>query len=431
MTTAIITLPDGRKAKLTGPDRASIEAQAQQLTAGSIIPNRAPTPVNFQQQEVIPGIPATQASTVTSGPSGGARQAGTRAAAQNFLGNIAQLPNAALTAVMNLPSVRSMLPPESVMKVPGLGDQVIPTPSGEQIVAGLETAATIPTEGMNLSERYGQNLADAQALAAEHPNATSVGGALGDAATIATGRIPARGLFRAAAPAVKPARVARTPKPGFQNVLDTAANKLASTVGKGAVKAGEAGLEGATLAILQNGDPLQTAAFAAGAQSVGSLALTASAQVRKRPVTSIFMGLMLGHQLFKAVGPGERNMFESSDEAINEIVAGYGLGFLASMAGANRVSRKGFGGNFPESVTDALTAIPRGSLTSLWEDLAREEEAGKDTTLQVIEKFTTSPSAFNDNQRKRLERAFRNGNLASEVEQLMKVESFRQSLDGE
>lgn len=448
MAEAVVTLPDGRRVRVTGSTRAEILSQARALSQpGDIIPNAPSRPLPAEQRLFTqPTLPGVRMSTVGAPADTSAFDAGLRAAGSKAIENVLGVPdvlaNFGLRAITGGPTfgepqkrleqaIRARLGFAPARDLEAIPNVTIPRPSGSQIVAGAETAAQLPgaildDQPLNIAQRFQEQQAQDLEAAQAHPVATALGGVAADAATIAGGRIPARGFFRSAFPKVRPPRVTRTPRPGFKAALDASATKLANTLGKGALKAGEAGLEGATLALLDKGDPLQTAAFAAGAQAAGSLILAGTERFRKRPLSSTFWALLLGHQLFKAIGPGERNLFESSDQAINEIIAGYGLGVLARVAGMKRIPRTGFAANFPEAVTDSITAIPRGMLTSLWEDLAKDENKN----LQpVLERYAAG--GFNDNQRARIERAFKSGKLASEVEKMMKIPSFREELDGE
>lgn len=438
MAEAIITLPDGTKQRITGKSRQDIMAQAQQMMQlPSVIPNRQPQAADPFRQQLIPGLQGSEVSTVGMDSDRGAFNAALRSAATQAIDNVIGLADVGLTAGLRLLTNRPLIETERMRqnqlgpRLPTISEGILPEAlSGENVVSGLQTAAQVPGalmegEPLNLGQRFEEQLQAGQQLAAEHPVASAVGEIGADALTLATGRIPARGFVRAG-DALRPPQIRRTrlsAQPALKNALDTSVRKLSDTLGRGALRAGEAGIEGATLALLQEGDPVKTAAFAAGAQGAGSLILTSMGKVRKRPLSSTFAALLVGHQIFKAVGPGQRNLFESSDEAINEIVAGYALGVLANVAGFNRIQRKGFAQNFPEAFTDAITAIPRGALTSLWEDLAKNEE----TVAPVLEKYSTG--GFNENQRRRIERAFKNGNLGSEIQKMLENPSFREELD--
>lgn len=189
MAEAIVTLPDGRKARLTGT-REQIIAEADRLAQvqpGDIIPNGTSRPLPAERQQLIPGLPGTSVSTVGGG-GGSGLEALARSGLESISGAVAGIPNTLANVARRVPAQLGITPPESA---PSLADPVIPTPSGQQIIAGAETALEAPVQAIqgqdvNLSQMFGRNLADAEALAEEHPLAD----ALGAAAPLVLGRAP-------------------------------------------------------------------------------------------------------------------------------------------------------------------------------------------------------------------------------------------------
>ncbi|MGB0855348.1 MAG: hypothetical protein ACPGSI_18770, partial [Pikeienuella sp.] len=297
---------------------------------------------SMTEQEVIPGIPETAMPTVGADRDTGAFRAALRAAGTQFAGNLAEMPNLALTAGMNAAS--TLLSPGQKMPIPDIGDQIIPTPSGEQVMAGLETATELPgallsDSGVDLSQMFGTNLADAEALAAEHPTATSIGTLLGDGATIATGRAP---LAKAKAPlliAKRKAAVAQAqnslskiPASVKSELDDVISDKiipaLKSTgklLGRAGAKAVGTGVEGATLALLNEGDPENMFWYGAGGQAIGSASLHLAVKPVKRLLPFVATA-WVASEMFKAAAPGDQDFFGSKDFAINKAMWAMGLG---------------------------------------------------------------------------------------------------------
>lgn len=372
--------------------------------------------------QMVPGVPQTTIATASRGPSSTARSAGWRSLSERFVGNLANIPNTALTLAMNVPSIRAMLPPDQVMRIPEVGERVLPTPTGQQIIAGAETAieSAAPLLGgkpVDLSASFGRNLADAEALAAEHPLATQIGEFAGDAATLATGRVPIRSALRK-----------RAPKPDdadLKKAIDDQVVDFGKSIGKGIGRAAETGLEGATLALLSEGDPAEMAMYAAGGQAAGSAMLSSFSAARKHPGKA-FVSLWMGSQVWKALGPGQRDVFEASDNALNGLIGAYALGIGAGAIGASRVPIGAFRRNFVDSMAEAVNSGARGGSLSVLKEFIAESERGEDTLQRVVETYTSG--GFNENQRKRIERAFNNGNLSSEVEKMMDIPSFRSAL---
>ena len=439
MPVARVQLPDGRVAKFEVPEgttQAQVEAEARkrfgsfsgaQGAASAVAPAaalRPPIPNENQLDRMATETPRTSAS-----------EAFGRSALSRYLNTLAGVPNLAATAGLRMLTGEPLIETDAMRQrkveagapvLPRVGERVLPLPSGKQMTAGLETAAEfLPANvvreggGRSIPDRFEQNLEQINAGEAEHPVASGFGELTGDAAAIFTGRVPVRAAARRSTAAVQPSAEL---SPGLKRALNTSVQKL-RPFGRGAGKAAEAGLEGAVLAVLDEGDPLQTAALAAGGQGAGSLMLRTLGEVRKHSLGSTVLGLLVAHQMFRAVGPGEKNIFESSDQAFNDVIAAYGIGALAALAGAGRINRRGFAEDFPDQLTDGLTAIPRGAFVSFWNDLSKDPE----TLNPVIEKYTEG--GFNQTQRARIERAWKNGNLGSEVEKMMGIQSFREALD--
>jgi hypothetical protein len=363
------------------------------------------------------------------------------------------VPNLLLTGALNVPSVRSMLPPQDVMNVPGVGDRVLPTPTGAQITAGLETGLEAPgailkrirpapSSEVDLSGMFGRNLADAEALMQEHPGAANVGEMVGDAATLFTGRAPIANLK---APLQKARREGlekvarerlRLPSEIEEEVTDIVSKRivpfLQSTgrlTARAGTKATGVGIEGATLALLDEGDAESMFWFGAGGQLAGSASLFLVEKPVKRLLPFVATAYVAS-EMFKAATPGEQNFFESKDFAIQKAVAAFTLGTGAAVAGAGRL-RGPMAERFP-ILFDSFTAAPRGAILGRLNELTKASQQGNDLPLKVMEKFASNPSAFNQNIQNSLGRAMNSekaGVFSKEVDRLMREsEAFREAM---
>lgn len=250
---------------------------------------------------------------------------------------------------------------------------------------------------------------------AESDLAASAGRAGADIATLLSLRPAARveSLLKSRAPAT----VAEDSK----QFLDRAAEKLRPLIAGGKKVTG-AGFEGALVGALGDGDPANTAAWSAGIQAGGSLALAAKGQILKHPFKS-FGTLWLGHEMFKSIAPGPQNAFESKDTAVNEMVGAYVLGVAASLAGAKR-------GAEGQRVIDAMSRASRAGIASVVTQL--QEVRDQPHYQRIIEKVAQDPEFFGDEIRIRLERAANSDEpkaLLNEIDRLMDSTRFRRKFD--
>lgn len=437
---AILTLPDGRRVKLTGPDRESIMQQAQSLP--QIVPNGAARPMPADQftSAQLPGL--NQRLSTVAGSNDGALEAFARSGAEDITGMIANVPNVLANTARRVPAQLGLVPPE---QAPSLADRVIPTPSGERIIAGAETALEAPVRAVqgqevNLSEMFGRNLADAEQLAKEHPLADTLGSgtalALGRT-QVARSRAPQMTAMREAAAAEAKERLARIPSHIREQLNDVISDRVIPTLKeygimtkRGLKKAGETGLEGATLAVLNQGDPETMFWFGAGTQAAGSLGLT----IATKPVKGLapfVLGTYLASEMFKAVAPGEQNFFESKDFAIQKAVAALTVGTAAGLAGLGSIRNK-WAEKLPATF-DAITSVPRGALLARLQELTKNRKLDKNLPLEVMEAIYRDPEIFNANVRNSLSRAFmseKEGTFTKEVERLSKESrAFREWLE--
>jgi len=336
------------------------------------------------------------------------------------------------------------------------------------IIAGLKAVDSFVPFGGNrqltgpIGDRFDQarlqvGIAD-EAQRQINPKATTAGELAGDVATIATLRAP---FVRAKAPALRAERrvvTTRTEKvlPGatgaeikavVREKLDDTASKIftrifkgraknvvtltppiTKKIGKGLGKAGGVGLEAATFALLTEGDPIKMFGYAAGAQSLGSLGLFFIENPKTGIVT--FGSIWLAHQLLKGVGPGDLNVFDSSDDAIHTMIGAYGLGLMGGVMGSGRF-RSAAQEKLP-IFFDTITQSFRTGGRAFFTDMA-DSKISNGIEWKVLEKMATQPNFFNPDQVNSLSRAMTSGKegaFAKEVERLMKDSpSFRKKMN--
>lgn len=226
-------------------------------------------------------------------------------------------------------------------------------------------------------------------------------------------------------PGERVARLLKLPRTAPKNVDAETMGRLnaaAKTLTRGLGRAAEAGFDGAVIGALGDGDPLKTAAWSAGIQAGGSAALAAKSTFLRNPIKS-FGALWLGHQMWKAVAPGPQQAFESSDAATKELVAAYGLGIAASLAGAGRS---------PGKIIGTIEHASRAGIASVVTQLQEASRRGDTTPARVLELMSDNPDYFGRNVRLRLERASRSKKpnaVLDEIDSLMRSERFRRQLE--
>ncbi|MEX2122378.1 MAG: hypothetical protein WD795_00665 [Woeseia sp.] len=398
-------------ARQAGDSRAELEAM-RQYEAGAIIPNGQPHDIT--RQSLMPGVDMS-----AIGGSDDARalpQIG-RAAATQFAGNAMALPELA-SDVMALTQ-------GGMQQLPRFQEKNLPLPSGEQVIAGIGTATEIPGallagEPLNIGERFQQQQAQAALAAQEQPIATGVGGLLGDAATIATGRAPFAGTGIAGfLRGRQPAEMAFGSAAKFANrteldrfIQSAPVQKLA----RGAGRSLEAGFEGATLALLNEGDPLKTAAYAAGGQAVGSAAISAtSLRGGALNIAGRAAGLTAMIQLTKSAIPGGRDrILESTEKAFDDLKLAITFGIAARTVGAGRVS--GRAADRFEKSADAISTLHRGIAISTIQD-ATNDDTG--TVEKVLQHLSINPDTFTQEQLDRFSSGLDNRKFGATVKDMI------------
>lgn len=237
----------------------------------------------------------------------------------------------------------------------------------------------------------------------------------GDVLSIVAGRLPfAKGINTAEAAFVAKKFSDSLTKPGtrklVENILDS---KAVRSLKQGAGRAVETGAEASVLALVKEGDPLETAAFAAGGQIVGSGILTGIKGVGRHPILASAFGMAALIQMAKETTPGgSDNFIASLESGFEKVWWGLMLGAVSAVAGAGRLRGGDLAKNLPK-FTDALATIPRATSISLLQDYLNatpEEQQTIDATLKQIQQ---DPEFFGPEITDRLLKALQAGNLTS------------------
>jgi len=192
---------------------------------------------------------------------------------------------------------------------------------------------------------------------------------------------------------------------------------------RGTGRAGEAGLEAASIEALTGDDPLRTAAYVVGGQAVGSAMLAASkglvtggplkAGAKLTLTAGAYLGLI---QTFKEGIPGgENDPMESFTQSFNHIMLLLAAGGVAVAAGTGRI-RRTEATTYPRSA-EFLSTLPRAhmiSLVSNWVEATPDEQQTIEATLQQLQE---DPEFFGPEITEKLQEALDNGNLTEALRQ--------------
>jgi len=169
-------------------------------------------------------------------------------------------------------------------------------------------------------------------------------------------------------------------------------------------RAVEAGIEGAAIAIMNGGDPVETAMWTSGIQLGGGVATqltssifsggTLSAGAKLSLAAAGTFGVLFG---LKQAIPGEDLVWKTIEDSYEKVAAVLGLGMVSGIAGAGRITNP----KLTATIADQITAALRGGTFSVL------TEAREDNRIEtVIEKVRISPDYFGRNAMIKLEKAF-------------------------
>lgn len=325
--------------------------------------------------------------------------------------------------------------PQNLINPPPLSQNFV-MPSSNDIFAGAQVGAENLAQAVTGSNVPPTTFQDAQAKQQqitdigqrEQPLASAIGDVTGDAMALMSlrGSIPGRsgqsiaterGLAQlnaarastAAKSAAKQNFSAMANAPDMRRAMGALfenSSGLKSLINKSG-RAAEAGLEGATVALLNGGDPLETAAYSAGGQAAGSLLLSGATGLfsgsiggvgMKVATASLAIGSLL--QLVKeGVAGGNNNILDSMSGGFSKVLLGAALGALSGVAGAGRVTQRFPVRSIP-AIADGITSLQRGATISVLNELLKDPAAET-----VVNKLASSPDFFGAQAGRRIRRA--------------------------
>lgn len=185
---------------------------------------------------------------------------------------------------------------------------------------------------------------------------------------------------------------------------------------RGAGRAGEAGLEGAVLAAMQDEDPYVMAGLSAGAQGLSSLSLTAGSASVEMPAKILFkqdVGKITKYGAALAIQgsilAAWLNLFgDNPDAATEQAFDKLGFGLIAALAlglPGKRPKDDGVLKNFP-SAADIVLTVPRAGMHQAMQELHDDPRA-----KAVVELMETDPERMGEPEMRRMARAAEEGTL--------------------
>ena len=304
---------------------------------------------------------------------------------------------------------------EEQQKFPASALRAIPTPTQNEVTAFLGSLPALTPGGETFSGRFDEILAREADIDAAREGTTAdfLGELAGEGVLLTLGRAPiARGVNRLET-AFDPQHIdmlfgaaarVRQASPGVRRTLDRVWRSPAlRRLLRGTGRATETGFEAALLDMIKDDDPLETAAFAAGGQVLGSAALEGTKGLLSGGPTRVGIKIAAAAvatasiwQLVKDATPGgQDSVIDSVATGYEKVLLGLGAGAAAGMIGAGRGRGTQLAEDFPR-LMDAIATLPRGTMIATLErlvDKPPEEQAAFETSLNQL---ITEPDSVSD-----------------------------------
>lgn len=254
------------------------------------------------------------------------------------------------------------------------------------------------------------------------PTASMFGEVIGDISTLAlAGRPLGRAARRGAGQALSKSNISNV----LQNAKQFEAGRLADRViktqfakkvGGGLGKAAETGLEGATLALFDEGDPIPLGLYSGGFQAAGSLSREALKKTFQKGIGSGILKTAGVIALLQVFVPGGRNFIleaveDARDKMALALTSGFLLGGMTGRAGkvgslfprgakaAPRISK------FFNDASREARAFMRGGAIATARELFDNREAGNLGPENALKAILADPSGFSERTIKLIEQA--------------------------
>ncbi len=369
-------------------------------------------------------------------PEGGRAAAFAQGLSERFIGNVLGIPQAGVDiATQNIAPVLFGGPPSKV----DLG-----MPSGADAAAAIDSLA-----GGTVDESRQRRAATQEA----NPGFTAAGDFGGDVATLLTGRLPRTGpggmldesVEKLVASFAK--RMGTRPTGVRSATKDILENETFKKMLRGLGRSTETGIEGAALELMQGGDPLETAAFAAGGQLISSSALTLANSSVSWPIkalsrvvgrklnpgkiTEVLTGITANAVLAttflnvaqNVIPGGSDSPLDAEESAYDKIVAGLVIGLALGLPG-KRPKAGGLLERFP-NLADTILTAGRTGIIKLAQAMAEDP-----VVERAVVAMGSQPEAFSRKQLERFNNAVEEGDdLAALISDFLEEPKFRAAIE--
>ena len=327
------------------------------------------------------------------------------------------------------------------------------SPDSDQILANVQRGGEVASNIANFSRApistREEALANQQRITqqnqANNPFATGAGDVAGDVASLLFFRAPmaknraaldyAQASGLRALNAMKEGVGTPAAKSFSELFLKGFSNSpLAATLTRGATKAGEAGVDGLMLGVMNRKDPVESAAIGAGSQVGASMLMSAVTGFKGSgsPSTRLMIaagGTVAALQTLRVLTPMDaESPVTDLQKAFPKILAASAIGLASGVMFGRITGTKAY-----ESARDLMPVIADQASTALRGiTLERLTEWMADPRIETtLSALARDPDAFGPAAGRRIERAVTNGsiNLSNTLDELSRNTRFRQTLE--
>lgn len=257
------------------------------------------------------------------------------------------------------------------------------------------------------------------------PFGFGVGDIAGDALLMTTGRLPFASRIAAFERSLMNPRAVEAIKPNasiIDEITKIGERVLASPksrkVARGLFRAGESSLEAAMIDIINEDNPLETAAYAAAYQMAGSGVLEVASDAFRGGSVSGALGnaalLAAGAGMFLMLAEQTDNPVEAFADGVTKVQAVMIGGLLAAGLGASRMR----GAETAPRIIDSLSSLSRNSILSIIEDWADAEEETKQKVGGIIDTVMSNPDSIPMERLNEIVRAIKDGRIVEDIDDL-------------
>lgn len=316
---------------------------------------------------------------------------------------------------------------EQQEKFPASALRAFPKPTSNEAGAFIRSIPGL-FGSQPIGERFDQELAGFEetdaAIREAQPVGSAVGDVAGDVATLLALRAPLSKPIRAFEGKLKlpdfsfGAKGLPKLEPKVSNLLtDVAKSGPVRALARGAGRTFEAGVEGAVLAMIKDGDPLETAAYTASGQAVASGLLSINKGLLSGGLFKAGGKISLAAlstagiiQLAKDVTPGGEDTFlRSLETGYEKIALAMLFGGIAAAAGGGRLRGEGsFATNMPK-LADAFATVPRAATISIVQSYLKATAEERQLIEAELNKIVENPESL-ANAPEMIRRALESGN---------------------